>query len=208
RVLPIVNNARIPGRALILVAMSASVLSAFVIRRLWTRGRVVACGVIGALAMGESLAAPLPLALLPPPGVYAHVASDSSSAAVLPVPFGVRDGFGERGHVEPDAIYQQTIHHHPVAGGFLARLPPPVAAWYETHEPFATLLRLSGGLDDGRSVSCERSLAGLQSTNVGYVVVYADVSQSLRGFIATLPVEQVDADAGRVLYRVARCRTE
>jgi hypothetical protein len=189
----------------ILVALSASVLSGFAIRSLWARRRFVVGAVLGLVAVGESLAAPLPLAELPPAGVYAHVVSDPSAAAVLAVPFGVRDGFGERGRVEPDAIFQQTRHRHPMVGGFLARLPPSVGAWYENHEPFATLLRSSAGNDEPTSLSCETIRAGLQSANVGWVVVYADASGPLWRLVAAFPVEPVDADDFRTLYRVTRC---
>ena len=165
----------------------------------------MAGGLVAVLIVGESLAAPLALTALPSVGVYARVASDPTPAAVLTVPFGVRDGFGELGRVEPDAILQQTRHRHPIAGGFVARLPPSIPAWYEANEPFATLLRLSAGRGEPSLPSCEKSRSGLESANVGWVVVYADASEPLRQWLTTLPIETVETDGQRTLYRVTRC---
>jgi len=205
RLIPVVNNARIPGRALLVVAMAAAVLSTFACRSLWARSTFMAGGLVAVLIVGESLAAPLALTALPSVGVYARVASDPTPAAVLTVPFGVRDGFGELGRVEPDAILQQTRHRHPIAGGFVARLPPSIPAWYEANEPFATLLRLSAGRGEPSLPSCEKSRSGLESANVGWVVVYADASEPLRQWLTTLPIETVETDGQRTLYRVTRC---
>lgn len=205
RLIPIVNNARIPGRALLVVAVAAAVLSAFAFRSWWARSKFIAGGLVGALIVAESLAAPLALTALPSAGVYARVASDLTRAAVLTVPFGVRDGFGELGRVEPDAILQQMRHRHPIAGGFVARLPPSIPAWYEANEPFATLLLLSAGRGTPTPVSCEKSRSGLESANVAWVVAYADASEPLRQWLATLPLEMADTDGQRALYRVTRC---
>jgi len=204
RLIPLVNNARIPGRALIVAAVAAAVLSAFAFRSLWVRSRV-AVGGLAVLLVGESLAAPLPLSPLPSPGVYGRVAADPTGAAVLPVPFGVRDGFRELGRVEPDAILQQMVHQHPIVGGFVARLQPSIPAWYQSHEPFATLLRLSAGDAAASALSCETSREGLQTANVGWVVVYNDASGWLRQSLAALPLERIDADGQRALYRVTGC---
>ena len=206
RFVPIVNNARIPGRALFMVAMCAAVMTAIALRRFERRRRRVTYGLVLSAVAVESLAAPLPLTALPPPGVYARVAADTSNAAVLPVPFGIRDGFGEYGLVETDALFEQTRHRHPIAGGFVARLPPDTIDWYASREPFASLLRLSTPATGAASVSCEVSHRGLDQAHVGFVVVYADASDALRRFVATLPVVRVEDDGQRVLYRVGRCK--
>jgi hypothetical protein len=208
RMVPIANNARIPGRALVMVALAASVLAAFALVDLRTRRRTTLAVGLVALAAVESMAAPLPLTALPPPGVYGQVASDPSDGAVLPVPFGVRDGFGEHGRVEPDAIYQQTLHRHALAGGFLARLPPQIDAWYMANEPYATLLRLSETREAPSGVDCETAQRGLGAARVAYVVIYAaDASEGLREFVESrLPVERVGDDGSRLLFRVTHCR--
>jgi hypothetical protein len=205
RLVPVVNNARIPGRALIMVALCLSVLSARAIRDMRVYRRAVLCVVLFLAVVAESLAAPLPLTPLQPLGVYERVAADASDAAVLPVPFGIRDGFGERGRVETDAVFQQTRHRHPIAGGFIARLSPAIAAWYQSREPYATLLRASAGDNVVPAISCEVARAGLESAGIGFVVLYVDASEPLRRLVAALPLERVDDDGQRVLFRVANC---
>jgi hypothetical protein len=204
RLIPIVNNARIPGRALLVVAICLTVVAAVALRHLAAKRRwAMAAGVI-ALAVIESIAAPLPLVALPRTDVYADIAADSSRTAVLSIPFGVRDGFGERGRLEHEALYAQTVHRHPIAGGFIARLPARIPAWYEASEPFSTLLRLSVGQPVAMP-SCEQSLAGLRAANVGYAVLYLDdASAALRDFVTrVLPLREVRVDGRRMLFAVS-----
>lgn len=235
RLLPIVNNARIPGRAIVMVSAVVSILVALaitrrVIPRPFTSAPAVAMMVV--MAAVDLIGAPLPLTPLPDPGVYRALSARPDGLAVLPIPFGVRDGFGEDGRFEDEALYAQTIHRHPLVGGFLARIPASTRSWYTTTEPYRTLIALSEGkrtdtgrleptptldvpaptLDAGAGFSrpkCATALEGLRAASVGYVVVYsADLSTALRAFVETvLPLERIGADASRVLYRVmpARC---
>ena len=85
------------------------------------------------------------------------------------------------------------------------RLPPDVRTWYEAHEPFATLLRLSAGESAQPSVSCEAAREGLDAAHVGFVVLYADASEALRRFVTMLPVQPLADDGQRVLLRVRSC---
>ena len=204
RFVPIVNNARMPDRALFMVAICAAVLSALALRRFAPQRRRVTYGLVLAAVAVESLAAPLPLTVLPAAGVYTRVAADTSNAAVLTVPFGIRDGFAEHGLVDMDALFEQTRHRHPIAGGYVARLRPDIVDWYVSREPYASLLRLSRESAEA-SVPCEVSRRGLDQARVGFVVVYPEASDVLRRFVATLPVARVADDGERVLYRVGRC---
>jgi hypothetical protein len=211
-VVPLVNNARIPGRAMAACALALSVVVAIALSstaqssRSW---RLV--GLLAALAVGESLAAPLPLSAVPPPGVYADIARGSESGAVLSIPFGVRDGFGEKGLLEHDALYGQTLHRRPIAGGFIARLPPRVWSWYETHEPFNALLTLSTpGAALSVTPSCESILAGLRAGSIAYVVFYPeDASAALSAMVNDrMPLRRIAEDDRRVLFAVDLTRRE
>jgi hypothetical protein len=206
QIVPLVDNARVPGRAVAMVHLSAVVLIAAALasgavpavsgRRLW---------LFGALAIAESAAVPLPLARLPPAGVHGHIAASAGTGAVLTLPFGVRDGFGEQGRLEHDALYGQTIHGRPLVGGFLARVPPRVWAWYQDHEPYRTLLALS--TPDAQPTplpDCDVALAGLRAAAVEFVVVHPrTVPAALQAMIASsLPLRRVAADGERVLFVV------
>jgi hypothetical protein len=204
-VVPILDNARIPGRAMVMVHLAAVVAIAAALAMRWPRLSTSALAGIGALAIAESAALPLPLVALEPPGVYADLARHPGLGAVLTIPFGVRDGFGEQGLVEHDALYGQTIHGRPLAGGFLARLPPRVWTWYESREPYRTLLlaSTSGGAMPA-TPPCDAIAAGLREGNVRFVVLYpADASPALRTLVdAHLPLTRIADDGRRVLYEV------
>ena len=170
-VIPLVNNARIPARALVVCALAMAIVIAAALSSssprqiprwmLWT---------LLVFAIGESIGAPLPLAAIPPAGVYADVAASRESGAVLTVPFGVRDGFGEKGLLEHDSLHGQTIHRRALVGGFLARLPRRVWSWYEETEPYRTLLTLSTpGATPVPLPSCESVQSGLRAASVSHL---------------------------------------
>jgi hypothetical protein len=155
----------------------------------------------------ESLAAPLPLAPIGAPGIYANIAASSDAGSVLTIPFGVRDGFGEKGLLEHDALYGQTIHRRPIVGGFLARLPPRVWSWYAQTEPYRSLLALSSSHTTTAPLplpSCELVITGLRAASVVYVVFYPkDATERLQEMVTTrMPLQQVAEDDSRVLFRV------
>lgn len=204
-VVPILNNARIPGRAMAMVHLAVVVAIAAALAARWPRLSGWGLAGLGALAIAESAAAPLPLIALGPPGIYADIARRPQGGSVLTIPFGVRDGFGERGLLEHDALYGQTIHQRALVGGFLARLSPRVWMWHETREPYRTLLMASvPGAAAPPPPDCEAVMAGLRDANVRFVVLYPrDASLALRTMLeAQLPLVRLGHDGRRVLFAV------
>jgi hypothetical protein len=205
-VIPLVNNARIPGRALAVCALALAVAIAGALstpaqrsRSSWTITLLIV------FALAESLAAPLPLAPVGAPGVYARIAASDTAGSVLTIPFGVRDGFGEKGLLEHDALYGQTIHRRPLVGGFLARVPPRVWSWYEETEPYRSLLALSASATATTPVpTCESVVSGLRAASVAYVVLYPnDASATLKDLVTTgMPLRRIAEDDRRVLFQV------
>jgi hypothetical protein len=205
RFVPILNNARIPGRAMMMVDMSIAVVASVLLARIAKpRLSLVALCLVTIAGLAESLAMPLPLVQLPDAGVYDAIARDRSNGTVLSIPFGVRDGFSNAGQLEHDALLAQTRHHHPIAGGFLARVPERVSTWYQSREPYSTLLRLSHGGSADWWPSCESMVDGLSAASVSYVVLYRDdATPALRAFVDAMPLTQTSADNARTLFRVA-----
>jgi hypothetical protein len=206
-VIPLVNNARIPGRAMAVCALALAVAISAALSSPARRPRSSwAIAALVALAMAESIAAPLPLAPVGAPGVYANIAASNDAGSVLTIPFGVRDGFGEQGLLEHDALLGQTVHHRPLVGGFLARLPPRVWSWYEQTEPYRSLLALSSSPTVAPIAlpSCESAIAGLQAASVSHVVFYPnEASERLKEMVDTrLPLQRIAADDRRVLFLV------
>ena len=207
RFVPVLNNARIPGRALVIVDLCVLIAFAWLLGRVMSsRSRAFATALVCA-AVIERLATPLPITALPDPGVYKEIAADDRSDAVLTIPFGIRDGFGERGSFETDALYGQMTHHHRLAGGFIARLPPRIGAWYTEHEPFSSLLTLSERKTVSRWPDCDAISRGLNDASVSWIVLYdADAAADLSAFVRTrMPLTRVAADHTRTLFRVSAC---
>jgi hypothetical protein len=204
QIVPIVNNARIPGRAMTMVALVSVVVLVLALSKRQRPLPVRLVSVLAGLAFVESLGVPLTLAAMPSPGVYADIAADRRPGAVLPIPFGVRDGFGERGLLEAEVLLGQTVHRHPLVGGFLARLPPRVWSWYEQTEPYRTLLTLSAGETSTARPSREQVISGLRAGSVDFVVLYpARASAAVTEFVNELPLRRVSHDDHRVLFTVA-----
>jgi hypothetical protein len=209
QVVPILNNARIPGRAMAMVHLAVVIAIAAAVTARRPRSSAWALAGLGALAIAESAAAPLPLTALEPPGVYADLARRPQDGAVLTIPFGIRDGFGEKGLVQHDALYGQTFHGRALLGGFLARLSPRVWTWYDTHEPYRTLLIGSTPrAETPPPPSCEATMAGLRDANVRFVVFYPhEASAGLRSLVEThLPLVRIADDGRRVLFEVDPAR--
>ena len=206
-VVPIVNNARMPSRAMAIVAASGAVLTAILLARHVKSWRVVTL-LVALIAPLDLLGAPLAAVPVPDPGVYRRIAADRAGGAVLAVPFGVGDGFGDTGLFDRDVLFEQTVHGHPLVGGFLARLPASIRPWYLSHEPYATLAGLSGR--DAHAAAwptCAAVADGLKRANVTYVVLYrSTASPEAVAFVGErMPLAKISEDSGRTLYRVRSC---
>jgi hypothetical protein len=115
----------------------------------------------------------------------------------------VRDGFGERGLLDAEVLLGQTIHAHPLVGGFLARLPPRVWSWYEQNEPYRTLLALSAGESPAALRSCEQVIDGLRAGSVDFVVLYPSrATTAVTAYVTRLPLRRIAHDDHRVLFTV------
>jgi len=156
RFIPLVDNARMPGRAMVMVYLALGVLMALRLAGLSKRreqsGRVSAFAspaaqwALVALLAVDYLNAPIPLTALDRPAVYQHLASIDDNGAVVEAPFGIGDGLSPgMGDQDRRALYYATLHGHPLVGGYIGRMPPGAASAYEAMPIVGNLLRLSSG---------------------------------------------------------------
>ena len=144
RFVPLVDNARMPGRAMVCVYLALGMLIVLRLAAL-KRGVVFMTALLAALIV-DFLPAPIPLTALDRPAVYEQLASIDDGGAVIEVPFGIGDGLTVgRGRQERRLLYHATIHNHPIVGGYIGRIPPNVAQAYEAMPVVGNLLRLSNG---------------------------------------------------------------
>jgi hypothetical protein len=209
RFVPIVANARIPGRAMVVVYLALSMLAALGLARLMSEPsrRRAAWGLVILLLL-ESIPARPPFAAPDMPLQYALLKTRDTSGAVCELPLGLRDGFGETGSFDSSVLLHQMMHERPIVGGFLARLPPSLARNYARMPVIGVLLRLSAGgkLSDEVSVlSPGDAASALAAQGIGFVVLdtrraSSDLIQFVQSGIA---LQKIGEEDGRVFYEVS-----
>jgi hypothetical protein len=272
RLIPVLSNARIPGRAMVVVYLAIAVLAAVAVAQYRTsltcawgpppsraqtpqralrrdlagagprelgpaeagtpkrktglrpvaakgdsitpgnrardRRSALAAVMIGSAIVADYLPAPFPLTRLEPPALYSVLRSRPERGAVCELPFGFRDGFGQRGTFDDRIMFHQTLHERPLVGGFVARLSPSVSRFYE-HDPLlGTFLRLSGATELPALAPPDRDEAGrlLEQYGIRFLVVNRrTASQELQAYVErTLPIAKVVDDEERTLYVVTK----
>ncbi len=124
--LPLYEMGRTPARLVEPLMLCVAVLAALGLARLWqtrTDGRLGAW--LGWLVLGVVIFEyitlwPLPMSPAPRPAFYEQIASDGQDYAIMDVPVTRREVLGE-------SMYYQTIHGHPIVGGYLWRFP--IGGW-------------------------------------------------------------------------------
>ena len=205
RWIPAVNNARIPARAIVVVYLLLAVLAAKGFAYLLHDRRKAALGwSLAALAVIDLIPQRPPLYRIERPALYETLRSQPPGA-VCELPFGLRDGFGEIGRLDARSMFFQTIHEHPMVGGFVARLPKSLPARYDALPIVGTLLRLSGGAPLPTALPA-REEAGRTLTRMGirYVVLNHRTSPpDLLTYVErVLPLDAIAQEEERTLFVV------
>jgi hypothetical protein len=209
RFVPIVANARIPGRAMVVVSLAAAMLLALTLARIgaaWSTRRKIA---IVALLLLDVATAPLPLYRPEASAVYAMLRDRPDGGAVLELPLGLRDGFGEIGRLDERTLFSQTVSGHPMFGGFVGRLPERVKSWYRQAPVVSTLLTLSDPACPAAwmppDMSPESARDALRQASVRYVVLDRETaSAGMIRYVSSLPLTPLAEDDGRALYEVRK----
>jgi hypothetical protein len=202
RYVPIVSNARMPGRAFVVVQLAVAVLGAMAVSSWnWTAPRVAA---LTAFLVMEGLAAPYPLYRLPAADAVDRILRASGAGIVVELPTGTRDGFGEWGRFDQRALVHQTLHGQPLVGGAVSRVPPRVIAGYRNTPAIAALFELSAGTIAADALPSNLG-ASLAASGIRHVVVNTgEVPEALREPFRRRGLLFVVADGPRELYAVAR----
>jgi len=196
RFVPLLANARIPGRAFVMVILGVAMLVAYVLAVLPRRFTAAAA----LLLLVDYWPAPQPMVSIDRPSLYATTLRAQPAGAVLDLPLGLRDGFGERGHLDHRALFYQTLHQHPMAGGFVARLSPRIVEAYSA-DPILGIL-LSGAAPastTGQSLAC----------TFRYLTIPIAATPGTREEIARdFTLERLGGDETRELFRITGCQAK
>ena len=202
RFVPVVENARMPGRAMVCVYLALAVLMGLRLAGLEVvRGaglKATTKTALIALLAVDYLHAPIPLTALPRPAVYQHLASIDDNGVVIEVPFGIGDGLTKgRGSQDRRLLYHATIHGHPVMGGYIGRMSPTIAQGYEAMPVVGNLLRLSNG---------EAPIEETAPSSVPFRYLVLDTQEAAPVLVAyvrsTLDMDLIASGAGKELYAV------
>jgi hypothetical protein len=204
---PLLSNARIPGRALVVVVLAASMLAALGLSRLRGSSRRLALPAVAIAVLIDYVPAPYPLVTLEPSALAAHVAQ-SAPTVVCELPMGLRDGFGMTGRFDERALLDQMAHGRPIVGGFAARIPGSVVRQYRETPVLRTFLSLSsGGPPDAADLTLTPEQVGevLARLGIGLLIVNrAAASPELVGYVGALHTRLVAAEGERHLLAVGR----
>lgn len=205
RYVPVFSNARIPGRAVVVVQLAVAVLLAHGLAR---RSRDTAILLL-ALVVIESFPARLPLQMLPAAdAVDDALRMSSAPGAVAELPLGLRDGFSHQGAFDHRALVHQMSHGRALAGGFVARLAPGVRHFYQHTPILATLLRVSTSSVAEYRLDADAGARAFAS-GLSFLVINRDTF--VDGRLPRADLEEagfrfVQASGTRELYEVGRPR--
>jgi hypothetical protein len=207
RFIPLVDNARMPGRAMVGVYLALAVLMGLRLAGLGhnstpTLRPAMQWALLALLAL-DYLSAPVRLTDLDRPIVYQRLAAIEDDAPVIEVPFGIGDGLTEGiGAQDRRVLYYATIHGHPLVGGFIGRMPPGVAQAYQSMPIVGNLLRLSSGQTTPQE---EEAVAGVPFRYLVLDTVAA--SPELIAYVhSALDIDLLEQAGGRELYAVQGAR--
>ena len=208
RFVPIIELARAPARFAVVLTMFVAVLCGSALTTLLQRTRsagvvLTAAGLVLAL---ELLPAPRTLYPADVPSIYRTVQAAPSDAAVLELPFGIRDGTMSIGNFSARTQFYQTSHERIVMGGYLSRVSRTRALELEA-DPVEYSLAL---LSEGKSISnasrlsiVGRGPAFLRENHIAFVVIDQQrTPPALRDLaIEAFRLEPVGADGQLELFR-------
>ena len=196
RYVPFVANARMPGRAIVGVYLALGVLVAMSLQASTGRLRSPAVQwLLIVLVAFEYWDAPIRLTPLDHPAVYSALAA-APPGAVCEVPFGIGDGLSVGvGSQDRRILFYATLHEHPIAGGYIGRMPVDAADRYAKLPVTAPLLRLSDGAGSAYLPAGEPPCRYL-------VVDRAASSAALVAYVTSLRADRIASDEARDLYRL------
>ena len=207
--IPVLSNARMPGRAIVVTCLAAAMIGARMVAALPRRqGNVVALGAT-LFVLVEYVPAPYPSISLEIPQIYSQLRS-AAPASVIELPMGLRDGFGQVGMFDDRTLLYQTHHGHPLVGGFAARIPESIRARYESLPVVRSLLRCSESTacepaPEDQTLSKAEAASVLRSVGVRYVVIdRTRATSELAGFVEkVLPLRLLASEGGRELFELS-----
>jgi len=195
RVTPILSNARMPGRAIVMVQLGVAMLCAVQIARRGWQAPIIAALIAAGII--DTTALPFPMFRTDLSAVVDDRVRSSEPGIVVELPLGIRDGLDTIGRFDHRALIHQTLHSQPIAGGAVARLASSVKHAFTTNPAFVALMGSPlGELPDNLATD-------LRKAGVRYVVVNRDAMTGDAGAsLKERGLRLLVTDGARELYAV------
>ncbi len=221
--IPLLKENRVPNRFSVLVMLSLAVLVGFAVawvsQKLRSKSTPAAIGLpLVALVMilFEHLSIPLPLTDSRVPAVYAQIARDPGNFAVMTLPLGWRNSFGQQGAEDTRIQYYQSASQKFIFQGNIQRNPPFLFDYFDRVPLFHSLTQIEFYHDVSADelVRDKRTAPALMTFfDVRYVVIqpsipgrppYSDTRGAVIDYVQkTLPLgEKIYDQDGVIAYRV------
>lgn len=208
RYVPLAANARMPGRAMVVVYLALAMLAAVGISQWRTSFRrpTTTMLIFGGVVLADFMVAPFPLAAVDCPTIYYTLRDRPERGTLAELPLGLGDGFGPLSPIDPWMLVCQMIHERPMLGGVVSRLPRNVLPQYNADPLIAAWLRLSGARADatkeGPLPNREQARERLAANGIAFLILHrGSASAELRDYVErVLPLTRVAEDEDRVLY--------
>src|SRR5262249_55529020 len=146
RWIPFAANARMPGRAMVVVYLALAILSAIALDA-WPRARrlpILATILTALLVSADFLSAPVPITAMTCPEIYNVIRERAEPGSLAELPMSVGDGLRANTLFDQRFLVCQTLAHgRPVVSGVNSRLAPGIIAAYRSDPLLAPWLRLS-----------------------------------------------------------------
>jgi hypothetical protein len=167
--LPVFEQARAPGRHVVLVVLALALLAGMA----WPtiRQRALRWGLVGVVVC-EYAAFPLPLWVPSASPVYRELAGVPGDFGILELPFGVRDGIGLLGDPDSNQVFGQTIHGHPTATGMVSRADPETRRAMLAAPVLGTLLSPVGATEEAHRRDREFGADFFERVGIRAIVVH------------------------------------
>lgn len=207
RYIPIAANARIPGRAIVLVSLAIAVLAAIAIARSGEPGRRRWIGVaaMAVVVLLDYLPAPFPVVAVDRPTIYETLRDRPERGTLLELPVGIRDSFFSRGLLDHRALAYQMIHRRPIIGGVVSRMSPSIVTGYAADPLIDGLLALSGREAPSRPLPSRAAASGLLAKDgIAFVMFNREfASAELVEYVeGEMPLTLIANEGERSLYIV------
>jgi len=132
------------------------------------------------------------------PIIY-KILAPKHTGALLPIPFGFRDGIKEIGKLNTDDFLYQTVHHKPIIGGYLSRLSEANFDQYKRNQTIQQMYKL---MKDSSALKSQLNSFNLP---VKYIVVKPNYIKQFEPYLDSAACNQISIKKmvdGYLLYEL------